>query len=298
MIWLVFNPAARGEQADRLRRRLGLLGADCTLRPTTGAGSARALAMEAVRAKAEIVVAAGGDGTVGEVVDGLASEPGGLERTRLGILPIGTVNVFARALDVPLVFDRAWETIRGGTERRLDLPFAEIAGPGGVRHRRHFAQLAGGGMDARAIELTSLRLKKRTGAIAYLVAAMRAWIEPGPRVVAEADGRVADGSVVIVGNGRFYGGSLPFFPSAQPDDGLLDVAIFPRVTPLTGLRAAWSAATGSDAVSRGAIAWQTGSLRLRSEGRAPLQLDGELVGELPATIGIRPGVLRVLVPAP
>ena len=111
-IALIFNPAARGEKARRFRESLGQLRDECTLLETTAPDSATALAAQAVRDGYETVVATGGDGTVNEVVNGLASVPGGLGQARLGILPLGTMNVFARELGISLTAKRAWETIR------------------------------------------------------------------------------------------------------------------------------------------------------------------------------------------
>src|SRR5690242_17817331 len=95
-ICVIFNPAARGEKSARFREHLGTLSAECVLKPTYAPGAGRALAAEAVREGFELIVAAGGDGTVNEVLNGLGDEPEGFARACLGVLPLGTVNVFAR----------------------------------------------------------------------------------------------------------------------------------------------------------------------------------------------------------
>src|SRR5258705_2208413 len=95
-VCVIFNPAARGEKAKQFRDRLAALSTRVELKPTYAAGTGRALAAEAVREGFKTIVAAGGDGTLNEVVNGLADEPEGLARTRLGGLPLGTLNVFAR----------------------------------------------------------------------------------------------------------------------------------------------------------------------------------------------------------
>ena len=104
---IVFNPTARGDKARRFRQRLEALARECVLMPTTGPGAAVDLAAEAVRQGFDTVVAAGGDGTVNEVLNGIAGVEQGLERARLGILPLGTMNVFARELGLPLNPDAA-----------------------------------------------------------------------------------------------------------------------------------------------------------------------------------------------
>src|SRR3989442_1080269 len=118
---VIFNPAARGEKASRFREHLGTLSAQCSLKPTYAAGAGRALAAEAVREGFERIVAAGGDGTINEVLNGIGDEPEGLARACLGVLPLGTVNVFARELGLPTKFDSAWEVVQRGQESLIDL---------------------------------------------------------------------------------------------------------------------------------------------------------------------------------
>lgn len=293
---VIFNPTARGNKARHFHRHLEDLGGECAFKPTTAPGIASALAAEAVREGFDTIVAAGGDGTVNEVLNGLAAAPDGFAKARLGIIPLGTVNVFAKELGIPTQLAGAWRVIQAGRERTVDVPFAEFSSLKGVTERRHFAQLAGAGLDARAIELVSWELKKKIGPLAYVAAGLEAWREPPSAIAAEADGRRAEGSLVLLGNGRFYGGKLPVFPAARLDDGKFDVVVFPKVTLATVLRWVWSAATGSEAASRGAVAWQTNSLKLASMERTPFELEGDLVGQLPVTVGVLPGALRVVAP--
>ena len=100
-----FNPAARGDKARRFQRHLAEIGARGTLMQTAASEDARRLGAQAVRAGFEIIVAAGGDGTINEVLNGIADVPDGFQRARLGVLPMGTVNVFARELGIPRRFD-------------------------------------------------------------------------------------------------------------------------------------------------------------------------------------------------
>src|SRR5216117_3762717 len=102
LLWMstcvIFNPAARGEKAKQFADQLAMLSARVTLKPTYAAGAGRALAAEAVREGFETIVAAGGDGTVNEVLNGIGDEPDGFARTCFAVLPLGTVNVFAKEL--------------------------------------------------------------------------------------------------------------------------------------------------------------------------------------------------------
>src|SRR5690349_16754516 len=143
---VIFNPTARGEKAKRFRRHLDAIASECALKMTAAPGDARKLASEAIAEGFEIVVAGGGDGTVNEVLNGIGDAPDGFERARLGVLPLGTVNVFARELGIPSQLEPAWQTIRAARETRIDLPRVEYVEHGRAA-RRSFAQPAGAGPD-------------------------------------------------------------------------------------------------------------------------------------------------------
>jgi len=292
---VIFNPAARGEKARRFRCHLDRIGADCVLKPTESAGMGRALAAEAVRDGFDTIVASGGDGTVNEVLNGIGDAPEGFSRARLAVLPLGTVNVFARELGMPLNLNRAWATIRCGRERRIDLPEAEFTAAG-RQQRRYFAQMAGAGVDARAVELVNWEMKKRIGFCAYVVAALTAMRAEQPRISTEGAGHAASGEQVLIGNGRFYGGPFAIFSEAKLSDGLLDVCVFPRLTCGTVVACAWGIVTGRLHEAGGARHFQAQSINLTAPGRTPLELDGEQAGELPARFSVHRQLLRVVVP--
>src|SRR5205823_11550314 len=128
------------------RKQLDLIAKESALKLTTSAGDARKLSAAAVEEGYDTIVAAGGDGTLNEVLNGIGDAPNGFERSRLAVLPLGTVNVFAREVGIPLRLNEAWEVIRNGHETRIDLPRVEYQS-GNQRERRYFAQLAGAGLD-------------------------------------------------------------------------------------------------------------------------------------------------------
>ncbi len=292
---IIFNPTAKGDKARRFREHLGEAASACTVKPTACVGDAQRLAEAAVAEGFDTIVAAGGDGTVNEVLNGLAAAPGGLERARLAVLPLGTVNVFARELRLPLKLATAWSAILGGRETRIDLPQAEFETSRGPA-RRFFAQLAGAGLDARAIELVSWRWKKRVGPLAYVAAGLSAMTEAQPRITVTAGTQAASGSLVLIGNGRLYGGDYGVFPGADMSDGQLDVCVFPQVNWGTLIRC------GPELLLRGTLpASKTVRLRgevvrLTAESHVPFELDGELVGQLPITFSVQRAGLRVVVP--
>jgi len=294
-ICVIFNPAARGNKAKRFRRHLDAMGGGVAFKATAGPGDAQRLAAAAVREGYEIVAAAGGDGTLNEVLNGLASTPGGLDRVRLGVLPLGTVNVFAREFNISLRLARAWETLRHGRELRVDLGCASFTGSAGPE-RRYFAQLAGAGLDARAIELVSWQLKKKAGKLAYVFAGLKALTEAKPKAVATANGQRHEGELVLIGNGKFYGGSFPLLPAADPADGLLDVCVFPTVEWGALLRCVPSFVTRQRVSEKVVRRFQATSFQLTSDKPMAFELDGEWVGHLPVTFSVERQRLRVVVP--
>jgi diacylglycerol kinase (ATP) len=294
-ICIIFNPAARGDKARRFRRHLEEIGTQATLKLTTAAGDARRLAGEAVAEGFETVVAAGGDGTVNEVLNGLGDAPLGFERARLGILPLGTVNVFARELGIPSRLMASWEAIRRGRETQIDLPRVSFTNNGSVQNR-YFAQLAGAGLDARAVELVAWELKKRIGPIAYVIAGLQALRGTASKIQVTAGSYKATGGLVLIGNGRLYGGPFRVFPRADLRDGLLDVCVFPRVNWFTLARC------GPQLLLRGSLpasavsVFQAKSIELTADTRTPTEIDGEFLGQLPAEFSLAPTKLKVVVP--
>lgn len=291
---IIFNPLARGQKAQALCSRLQDLHPEFAVRLTTAAGDGRRLAAQAVLEGFATIVAAGGDGTANEVVNGIADVPHGLRAARLGILPLGTVNVFARELGLPRRLDAAIRVLAAGRETSIDLGRVDFRANGQVQSR-HFLQLAGAGVDSRAIELVSWELKKKVGMVAYIVAALQAAREKQPIITVQC-GRDISGELVLLGNGRFYGGSIAVFPAASLRDGLLDICVIPKLTwprtaqilagLLTGRVHRWSAA----------VCLQSPQVRLASASRVILQLDGENTLELPATLSVLPKALRVVAP--
>ncbi len=292
---VIFNPAAKGNKARHFFRHLDDLGAGWSLKKTSGPGDARRLAAAAVRAGFETIVAGGGDGTLNEVLNGLGDAPEGFQRARLGLLPLGTVNVFARELGVSTRLESALATLRQGRELRVDLPSVEFSADG-RQVRRYFAQLAGAGLDARAIKLVSWSLKKKIGPLAYVAAGLQALRQPQLRITVSDGDQQISGELVLIGNGRLYGGDFEIFPGANLQDGQLHATIFPRANWRTLLRCGPGLLLNKRLPAGAVRTLHAASLTLTSSPAAPLEIEGELVGELPATFALQPAGLRVIVP--
>jgi YegS/Rv2252/BmrU family lipid kinase len=292
---IVFNPCAKGEKAKAFREGLDSFAPGVPLKPTFAAGAATILAREAVEEGFQVIVAAGGDGTVNEVLNGIAEARDGLERACLAVLPLGTMNVFSRELGQSLDVRKVWDRLRTvGVERRVDLPVAEYQTPDGPV-RRHYAQMAGAGVDARAVRAVDWEEKKRLRAIAYFNAGLRTLRTKRPPVRVQADERSWDVEQVLIGNGRYYGGSVPVFWRAALDDGIFDLVLLRKTGWLNLAHYGWQMLWRTKRPSGGLDYAQASEVTLTGEPDEPLELDGELVGTLPAKLTLQPNALRVLV---
>jgi YegS/Rv2252/BmrU family lipid kinase len=283
---VILNPAANSDRAKRWRSRVETLAQGCTLCATARPGEAEAFARNAVTEGFEKIVAAGGDGTINEVVNGLAGSD-----AALGLLPMGTVNVFAMELGLPSHdLEMCWDIIEGENTRLIDLPSA---------NGKYFVQLAGVGLDAQVVKETSAVLKRNFGPLSYLISAAQIATRRPPRLFIESeDSPITEGSFVLVGNGRRYGGPFPFFKHAVIDDGLLDVVAFKQIGYLEIIKYLQEVFFSSDIRMPEVEYFQTRRLRVTSEQEVPVELDGELVGNCPVQFQMRERTLRVLSPVP
>ncbi|HTS15985.1 MAG TPA: diacylglycerol kinase family protein [Verrucomicrobiae bacterium] len=290
-IFVIFNPAARGEKSRRARRFLEAKdGPSMTLAPTQRAGEAKALAAQAVAEGYKTIVAAGGDGTINEVINGI-----GTSGVALAVLPLGTVNVFAKELCISGKLDTAWETIQAAHTRTIDLAQADTNGSS-----RYFIQLAGVGFDAHAVRTASWGLKKKIGPLSYVWAGIKALsVRHAPvEVSVNGSGPLGRGVAVLVGNGRFYGGRFALFPRARMDDGLLDVCVFQRAGYWDALRYAQGIVRAAH-INLGDVKYfQAEKLVCRAADPVAIQLDGEDAGDAPVTFSVVARALRVIAPKP
>lgn len=296
---IILNPAARSEKAGRLSDRLRALCGNAEIRQSAHPGDAEQIAREGVSEGFTTIVAAGGDGTVNEVVNGLMAAGGG--GISLGILPVGTMNVFAMELGIPTQsLEKAWEVILSGVTRRIDLPYADSYGsadsPGG---RRRFVQLAGVGLDAEVVRRTSRESKKALGPLSYLLSlAQVAGAKPPLVRLRDAGGREREASFLLIGNGRYYGGPFKMFRQGSPSDGLIDVLIFRNQSPWDLLRYMHAILIGQHDGLQDVEYFQTTTLEVDSGEPVPYELDGEMAGYLPLSFGLEHEALSVLAPLP
>jgi diacylglycerol kinase (ATP) len=283
-IFVILNPAARGERAKALRDSIASLSDHAVVRSTGSPGEAAALAARAVAQGYDTIVAAGGDGTINEVVNGIGSS-----HVNFGILPVGTMNVFATELGIPQNnLAKAWQVIKEGCIRQVDLPRA---------NQEYFVQLAGIGLDAEVVRQTTPDSKKALGPMSYFLTLAQVAARQPPKIRIESvDGTPREGSFVLVGNGRLYGGPFVLFKEARLDDGLLDVLVFQNQSHWDLVRYFQAILFGNHPDLPDVEYFQSRGLRLTSREPVPVEIDGELSGTLPYEFGFSIGKLSVLVP--
>lgn len=282
---IIGNPASgRGKSPDSLERYAEMLGGpEVEVWPTERPEHATELA---TLAGARLVVAAGGDGTVNEVINGLETD------ATLGILPLGTANVLARELGIPQDIEEACRRIREGEVRRIDLGVAED-GAGG---RRKFACMAGVGFDARVVQAVPPGLKQRLGTLAFQVTAVKVLFEQDhPTVRVEAGGEGYDTRFAIVANGHFYGGDFRVTEPGMLTSGELRVVMVDRISRLIRPDVFANIMTRKplDRTERSINAAEVRAHAPHGE-EVPVQVDGEVWGRLPMTFRVESGALRVI----
>ena len=282
---VIFNPLARSQKGKRVRRFLEKHPDRFVVHPTHHAGEASELAARLAAQGEPLVIAAGGDGTMNEVVSGLAGSA-----TVLGVLPVGTMNVFAREMGIPFdSLERAFEVIEHGVIRKVDL-FEANGYP--------FVQMAGVGFDAMVIEGTTWESKKKLGPLAYLLAAVKVLGETPPVMeVVCADGRREQGVAVLAGNGSLYGGQFRFFRNADNQDSKLDVLVYKEAGYRLVLDSLRGLAFGGIDLMASVSYFQTESFTVTADREVPVEVDGEWIGRFSEIRFVEtPSHLRVMAP--
>ena len=293
---IITNPSARGNRARFFLERRQEWCQIGVLMETCGPGDAQKLASEAIQNGFTTVIAAGGDGTVYEVLNGLLSTNVDCDKYRLGVLPLGTVNVFAKELGLSMNIARCKEVLYKGVSRYIDLPIVYFK-KGSLEKRRYFAQLGGAGLDAFAILEVNFKMKKQLGPIAYVAAGLKVLGKSLPKIQCHtAEGMQAEGKLVLLGNGAYYGGRFRVFPDASLDDGCIHALVFQDVKyfqlPWRGIGLFLNKLHRQSGVTH----LKSTSLELKSEGQAYFELEGEVVGQLPANFQMSSKKLQVIVP--
>jgi diacylglycerol kinase (ATP) len=288
---IILNPrAGSAEQMGALREALAAR-FEGTLYETDSAGHATALAAEALEAGYDLIIAAGGDGTINEIINGFAID---FARGRLGIIPLGTGNDLARTLAIPADPLAALNIVMSGAEHRLDLMRAETAS-----QSTYGINVAAGGFSGQVDEVLTDELKANWGPLAYLLGAARVVpdLASYKTTIAWEDGSVerVEAMNIVVANGRTVAGGFQVAPLANPEDGLLDVIIvrYGDVLDLAGVAARLLA--GNYLHSEQVMHRKARHVHIASQPGMWFNVDGELFTSQPVTFTVMPQALRVVV---
>ena len=291
---LISNPKTGRYGARRLRpiqdvaSQLRSLGLEVDLKLTTGPGEATEIAGRAARDGSSDVIVAGGDGTINEALQGLAGT-----NARLAIIPRGTGNVLARELKLPLDDEQATVVAARGNARRIHLGLATEEATG---TNRLFVLMAGIGLDASVVQRVQPQLKKRIGKGAFWISGLShlADWKPTPFTL-EIDGREYTGTFAAIGKAARYGGDLSITPGARLDEPEFEVCIIETLSRFSYLRLLSYAVRSGMPRNKPGVRFVKAT-RVRATGDAPVQVDGELLGQLPMRFEIAPHSLEVIVP--
>jgi diacylglycerol kinase (ATP) len=285
---IVFNPVAGRRRAHLLWRVLDVLianGVRLDLAETHRAGHAEALAREAARRGERMVVAAGGDGTIAEVANGLMGSD-----VRLGVIPLGTANVLAHELGLPFAAKPVAAALAFG--RTCTLWPGQANGAGGTRL---FVQMLGVGFDAQVVHNLPLGLKKAFGKGAYVMQSMRELTRYRfPVIRMRIDETETEAASVIISKGRLYGGGFRLAVDAVPADPGFSVVLFDRSGP--GAAAMYGAALPLNLLGSapGVRHLRARRIDFLQNEAVPAQTDGDRAGCAPLWVGDAPGPIQVV----
>jgi diacylglycerol kinase (ATP) len=288
---LIYNPSSGRELIKRhlpeILEKLEKAGYETSCHATTGAGDATEAARTAVERQYDVVIAAGGDGTIHEVVNGLAEQE---YRPKLGIIPAGTTNDFARALQIPRDIGTAVDIIIQGDLIPVDI---------GRINDKYFINIAGGGRMTEITYEVPSKLKTMLGQLAYYLKGM----EMLPSIKAsdvriEYDGKLFEGEAMmfLVGLTNSIGGFEKLAPDSSINDGLFSLLILKKVNLAEFIRISTLAIRGEHINDTNVIYTQANRIKVYSNEKVQLNLDGEFGGLLPAEFENLYRHLEVFVP--
>jgi diacylglycerol kinase (ATP) len=294
---VIVNPSSAGgstgevwpQIASDLRSQFGSFRAVFT----THRGDAAALASEAARKGAKLIIACGGDGTVSEVANGILSSG---KEAELGVLPSGTGGDFRRTLEIPSRTRDAARVLRTGRSVRIDVGRVSYTDQNGADATRYFVGVASCGMSTKVIE------RVKSDDVSFVSALLKTAMRNAPvRLVVQLDDSHEHHLVVsnlCIANARYFGGGMKIAPDAKLTDGKFDVVSIGDLSAMKIFTSAPRVYTGSHLSMPEVSHTLARKITVRAADRAAevaLEVDGELPGRLPATFQIIPDALRVRV---
>lgn len=271
--------------------RLDRAGIETSCHATAGEGDATREAAECCERGYDIIIAAGGDGTLNEVVNGMAGAAltvGKENLPPLGIFPLGTTNDFARAMKIPKRWEDYCDLVIENKTRPIDI---------GKANGRHFINIAGGGSLTELTYEVPSRLKTLIGQLAYYMKGIEKMASLSPtQLIINAEGHdTLEGEFMmfLIANSNSVGGFEKLAPGAQIDDGMLDVIAVKKCNLAEFIRLVTMALRGDHFNDPHVIYFKTQRMEVTSPDNVLLNLDGELGGELPGVFEILPSHLQI-----
>ncbi|WP_407271324.1 diacylglycerol kinase [Radiobacillus sp. PE A8.2] len=273
---IIYNPTSGREMFKKelpdVLQRMEHAGYETSTHATTGAGDAIEESAAAVERKYDVIIAAGGDGTINEVINGMAEKP---NRPKLGIIPVGTTNDFSRALSIPRNIQKAVDVIIEGRTTALDI---------GRVNQEYFMNIAGGGKLTELSYEVPSKLKTMIGQLAYYLKGIEMLPSLRPtHVRIEYDGNVFEDEIMLflVSNTNSVGGFEKLAPTAQMDDGLFDLLILRKTNLADFIRIATLALRGAHLEDSLIFYTRAKHIKVNTEEKMQLNIDGEYGGLLP-----------------
>jgi len=300
-VFLVNPAAANGSTGRRwpeLARRAAALGLQGETLVSERPGHLAELAAEAAAAGATAIVVVGGDGTVHEVVDGLA-RAGASDRVELGLIPFGTGRDFARSLRIPRRLDDALEVVRGGRVRTVDIGRATYASDNGEAVA-HFANFAGAGISGAIADRANRTTKAFGGRLSFIWATLAVFTRWQPtEMTVEIDGERRQLLLLeaLAMNGDYTAGGMWVAPEASLEDGTFDVVLIGDFSKAEFTTTFPKIYRGTHVSHAKVEILRARELRVDAPSPLPIVLDGEQPGTTPVRFEVVPGALRVRVPA-
>jgi len=273
---IIYNPTSGREsfkkELPNVLERLEIAGYETSAHATTSEGDATEAAEIAVKREFDLIVAAGGDGTINEVINGMAEQE---HRPKLGIIPTGTTNDFARALHIPRDFDKAVDVIVNGSSKLLDI---------GKVNDQYFMNIAGGGKLTELTYDVPSKLKTMIGQLAYYVKGIEMLPSLKPtRTKIVCDGHVIDEDIMLflIANTNSVGGFEKLAPDASMDDGYFDIIILRKTNLAEFIRIVTLALRGAHLEDDQIIYRKAKHIEVTTDEKMQLNIDGEYGGLLP-----------------
>ncbi|MEX2414726.1 MAG: diacylglycerol kinase [Paenibacillaceae bacterium] len=287
---LIYNPTSGREEMKKklseILQRLEQGGIETSTHATIGEGDATLAAADAVDRGFDIIIAAGGDGTLYEVINGMAGKE---NRPKLGIIPLGTTNDFARALGIPKYWEFACDLIVAQHTRAIDV---------GKANQRYFINIAGGGSMTELTYEVPSKLKTMIGQLAYYMKGLEKLPRLRPIKVYVKSPQFEGFEEVmlfLVANSNSVGGFEKLAPMASLSDGLLDVLMLRKCNLAEFLRIASMALRGEHVNDEHIIYFKTSELQITTADYVQLNLDGEFGGTMPVKFSVLPSHLDIIV---